>query len=274
MSRMRKKCLIVSMGMHLLLLLVVVFGVAFATTSVREPQDKVLTMRLESDPVAQPEPVQQNQMRNVRPQPLPPTPRVPQHIRRPEPPRPTPRPVNPAPVEAIRNPPPRRPKHARNPPKRKINLSSTVVELTLGGQNSKPKTRPRPNPRPQTIKVDIRAADKLRNNLSGKTKVNFKANSSTYNRYKDVVASVYEAKWNRGLPPKSTSYRNKIIRVRVTISKSGRVVSSRIVGRSGMVALDNSVQATLNAVRSIGQSFPPGVQEREQTFTINFQDKR
>ena len=285
MSRLRKKCLIVSTGMHLLLLLVVVFGVAFATSPKPEPQEPILTLKLEADPVAQPlpQPVQQQQLRNVQPQPVPPTPRVNQNQRKPEPQRRVePKPRKPEPV--ISTPRPKKnttkpkPKPSSKPkpkPKpRKINVSSKVVERTVGGQKANTKPRTQNTPKPRSVKVDTTAADKLRQNLSGKTQVNFRANSSTYNRYKDVVASVYQAKWNRGLPPKSASYRGKVIRVRVTVSKTGRVISARIVGRSGMVALDSSVQATLNAVRSIGQPFPPGVRESQQTFTINFQDKR
>ena len=63
MSRLRKKCIIVSMGMHLLLLLVVVFGVAFATSRVELPETNVLTMKIEADPLEQTQPMQPVQMR-------------------------------------------------------------------------------------------------------------------------------------------------------------------------------------------------------------------
>ena len=39
-NRLQKKCFIVSLGMHLLLLLVVVFGVAFATTRKKEAGER------------------------------------------------------------------------------------------------------------------------------------------------------------------------------------------------------------------------------------------
>lgn len=272
MSRLRKKCIIVSMGMHLLLLLVVVFGVAFATSRVELPETNVLTMKIEADPLEQTQPMQPVQMRNVQPAPLPQTPRV-------EPQKPSPRPVKPEPQK----PPPKKPtpkeptpvkKPIRSKPNKPKNISTTVVKRNIGGTPSKPTATPRSQPRSNPIKVDSNAVNKLRENLSTTSKVSFRLGATSYNRYKELVASVYQQKWNRGLPPKSASYRGKVVRVRVTVAKNGRVVSARIVSRSGMVALDNSVKAALNAVRSIGQPFPPGVKEREQTFTVDFQDKR
>ena len=90
MSRLRKKCIIVSMGMHFLLLLVVVFGVAFATSRVKLPETNILTMRIDVDPLEQAQPRQPVQMRNVQPAPLPQTPRV-------KPKQPAPRTVKPEP---------------------------------------------------------------------------------------------------------------------------------------------------------------------------------
>jgi TonB family protein len=256
------------MGMHLLLLLVVVFGVAFATSRVELPETNVLTMRIEVDPLEQAQPRRPVQMRNVQPAPLPQTPRV-------KPKQPTPRAVKPEPPKQQPVKQPKKPTPEKKPVRSKPkNISTTVVKRNIGGTPSQPKATPRSQPRSNPIKIDSNAVNKLRQNLSTTSKVSFRSGAASYNRYKELVASIYQMKWNRGLPPKSASYRGKVVRVRVTVARNGSVVSARIVSRSGMVALDNSVKAALNAVRSIGQPFPPGVKEREQTFTVDFQDKR
>ena len=275
MSRLRKKCIIVSMGMHFLLLLVVVFGVAFATSRVKLPETNILTMRIDVDPLEQAQPRQPVQMRNVRPEPLPPTPRV--KSRQPTPRAVKPEPQKQQPLKQPKKPTPKKPAQVKKPdrrPKKPRNISTTVVNRTIGSSTSQPKATPRSLPRSNPIKVDSNTIKNLRQNLSTTSKVSFRSGTTSYNRYKEWVASLYQQKWNRGLPPKSTSYRGKVIRVRVTVAKNGSVLSARIISRSGMVALDNSVQAALNAVRSIGRPFPPGVKEREQTFMVDFQDKR
>ena len=52
-NRLQKKCFIVSLGMHLLLLLVVVFGVAFATNQKKEEPVKYLSISLFREPAPQ-----------------------------------------------------------------------------------------------------------------------------------------------------------------------------------------------------------------------------
>ena len=52
-NRLRKKCFIVSLGMHLLLLLLVVFGVAFAATQKKEEPVKYLSISLFREPAPQ-----------------------------------------------------------------------------------------------------------------------------------------------------------------------------------------------------------------------------
>jgi hypothetical protein len=80
--------------------------------------------------------------------------------------------------------------------------------------NPQPQVRPRPNRKP--IKIDPNAVNNLPKDLLPKAKP-FRPGTTSYNRYKELVASIYQQKWNRGLPPKKASYRGKVVRVRVTV---------------------------------------------------------
>ena len=54
-----------------------------------------------------------------------------------------------------------------------------------------------------------------------------------------------------------------------TIANNGRVISARIIERSGDGGVDRSVQKTLDRVTEIAP-FPDGSTDRERTYIINF----
>jgi len=122
----------------------------------------------------------------------------------------------------------------------------------------------------KVVSVNPNAANNLKSKLSTPLRaVTFRPGSSNYSKYKDLVRQKYEGTWNNGHLP-SQSYR-QIVTVGVTVLRSGKVASARILKRSGQAPLDASVQGTLNVVKSIGRAFPSGVTESRQTFTIDFQ---
>lgn len=88
-----------------------------------------------------------------------------------------------------------------------------------------------------------------------------------YANYRLFVKSVYHNAW---VPPEDIPDDSATVSVKVIIARDGNVVRSEILTRSGIPALDKSVQATLNRVRSIGHPFPEGAKESEREFRINF----
>ena len=287
-NRLRKKCFIVSLGMHLLLLLVVVFGVAFAATQKKEEPVKYLSISLFREPAhqkasqrSQPR-VEPHQARRIperqpirRPiqQPAPKKHVTPRKITpvlkaKPKPKKITPKKTS-TPKRATKKSAPRsKPKPRSKPPKiPKINISDTVVSKSSSSSKT---SRPTPRKPVKVVSVNPNAANNLKSKLSSTVRaVTFRPGSSSYSNYKEWVRQKYQGTWNSGRLP-SQHYR-QIVTVRVTVLRDGRVTSARILKRSGQSPLDASVQSTLNVVRSIGRAFPSGVKESRQTFTIDFQ---
>jgi TonB family protein len=58
--------------------------------------------------------------------------------------------------------------------------------------------------------------------------------------------------------------------VSVTVDRTGKVLSARVVRKTGDAALDRSVQSALDRVRSIGKPFPSGSNDSKRTFTLDF----
>ena len=287
-NRLQKKCFIVSLGMHLLLLLVVVFGVAFATTQKKSEPVKYLSISLFREPAPQKashpsqprvEPHQARRLPERQPvrRPVqPPAPKKQVTTRKPTPPpkaKPKPKKTTPkktsTPKKATRKTAPRsKPKPKSKRPKiPKINISSTVVNKSSSSSKASQST---PRKTVKVVSVNPNAAKNLKSKLSTTVRaVTFRPGSSSYNNYKEWVRQKYKGTWNSGRLP-SRHYRQAVT-VRVTVLRSGKVASARILKRSGQAPLDASVQSILNVVKSIGRAFPSGVTESRQTFTINFQ---
>ena len=272
-NRLQKKCFIVSMGMHLLLLLVVVFGVAFATTQKKSEPVKYLSISLFREPAPQKashpsqsrvEPHQARRLpkrQPVRRSVQPPVPKKQVTSRKTTPsPKANPKPKKTTPKKTS-TPKSKRPKIP------KINISSTVVNKSSSSSKT---SRPTPRKTVKVVSVDPNAAKNLKIKLSPKVRaVTFRSGSSSYSNYKEWVRQKYQGTWNSGRLP-SQHYR-QVVTVRVTILRSGKVASAHILKRSGQAPLDASVQSTLNVVKSIDRAFPSGVKESRQTFTIDFQ---
>lgn len=88
-----------------------------------------------------------------------------------------------------------------------------------------------------------------------------------YANYRQFVKSVYNFAWSA---PEDISDDSASVIVRLIIARDGTVKRSEITTRSGIPALDKSVQSTLNRVRSIGHPFPEGAKEDEREFRLNF----
>ena len=109
----------------------------------------------------------------------------------------------------------------------------------------------------------------LRTQLSAGIKVNVSgANAAAFTSYAQYVVSVYRRTWEPLIP--KTLARSRVAVVSVTVDRTGKVVSARVVRKTGDAALDRSVQSALDRVRSIGKPFPSGSNDSKRTFTLDF----
>ena len=274
MSRLLKKCFFLSVGLHVLLVAVLVLGAAFLVTqpeklppvlSMIDPN--VLDNLLSPSTPPQPKPNFNQPSATRHPNVTPPRPPVkpivqPPAVTPPKPPKPpkvkpTPRPKKPNPTKP-------KPKNtAKKPSDIKVNI----------GHPKKHTNKTRPNP-PRPVKPAINAKDvnsalKGLNNLSAKIKVQVSgSNRAAFATYAQHVVAVYRRAW-QPLIPKNLA-RARIAEVSVTISRDGRVITARIIRRTGDAALDKSVQRALDKVRSVGKSFPSGSRDAKRTFILDF----
>ncbi len=258
MNRLQKKCVIVTAGVHLLLLLILIVGPAFFSPKPKEDDLQVLD-------VIPANLIDANASSGVANAQLPP----PEPVVVPPPPVPVVRPPEPEPAKVeppkpvIKDPeksltPPDKPKEVRKP-----EISKKLVVRTT------PKAAPDANAandaaRARAIRTALR---KLKTNLTSATTVDMPGNSSvSYANYASAVKSIYDQAWTL---PSSVANDDENTRISVTIANDGTVISARIVTPSGDANLDASVQQTLERVKFIAP-FPEGTTDKERTYTISF----
>jgi TonB family protein len=83
--------------------------------------------------------------------------------------------------------------------------------------------------------------------------------------YGDIVQSIYDAAWNQ---PASVDD-SAVVVVSITIERDGRVSRHEIVKPSGNTAMDRSIENTLDNV-SVIAPFPEGSKDAERTYNIKF----
>lgn len=235
MSKLNKKCFLASASMHLLLFLVLLVGPAFLMS-----HDKVEDM-----PVLDfiPAKLIDEQFYRIssppsQPRQTPPSQPVPPQVKKtPEPPsKPAPKPE---------------PKYTK----------AEDIKVTLKrSQSSKPKPKPTP-PRP-----NFSGAAQAILKATASPNISISSSGPSYANYAQAVKSIYESNW---FPPDETSRDDALVKVEVVIARSGAVLSSRIIGRSGDPSVDASVEATLRRVTQI-RPFPEGAKESKRTFVIGF----
>ena len=113
------------------------------------------------------------------------------------------------------------------------------------------------------------AASGLREGFASGTKVDVAGPGGVaYADYRVFVQAIYQETWERLLPQDILADDTTSL-VSVTISRSGKVVNSRVLRRSSETAIDRIVQKTLNGVSYV-RPFPSGAKDEERTFTIEF----
>jgi TolA protein len=86
-------------------------------------------------------------------------------------------------------------------------------------------------------------------------------------QYALLVRETYDRAW---VDPSELADSGAEVEVEVTIARNGEIVSAKVVSRSGIGALDASVQKALDRVKRIPQPMPPSMTERQKTYVISF----
>ncbi len=276
MNRLQKKCLIATAGLHLLLVLVLLFGSAFFTHH-EKPDDTTL---LDVIPANLIDAAFSSGVKIAQaPAPTPPQPAPPKAVvmpPTPPPPTPVPAPTLIQRVENIFTPEPKQlapdePTEPTPKPKEqkiKVNLE-TVKRPTpkVTTDTSDADARQAAKEAKQRARAIAAAAHAIKENASSATTIEMPGTGSvSYANYASVVKSIYERAWRT---PDDAANDDANTRVSVTIGSDGTVISSRILDPSGDSKVDASVQRTLDNVNFVAP-FPDGAKEKEKTFIINF----
>ncbi len=109
----------------------------------------------------------------------------------------------------------------------------------------------------------------LRQGFKGGTAVDVGGpGGAAFASYKQFVQMAYDNAWI--VTPELTD-QEFVALIKVTVSRTGRILSSRIVKPSGSSVMDRSVQKAMDQVRMDGlPPFPNGAPDAERTFTIEF----
>jgi len=84
--------------------------------------------------------------------------------------------------------------------------------------------------------------------------------------YRTAIFNAYYHAWNT---PEATTHRTAVADVKIVVSRDGEIISSEFVSKSGDGAIDRSVQRALDAVKHL-PPFPTVATDTERTFIIRF----
>lgn len=303
MSRLQRKCLLVSGATHGVLLLILVLSSAFVRSKpVPQPTDlpilRVIPRKLTDAaaynsgnpparatpvvPVVQPPPAQPAPAPVVRPVPPPPQ-------RQPEPTPPAPEPElvprtvrrqESAPSDALTS---KAPSPTTLPKKHTPSVSKEIVRrgTTPAAASRSPSSAPDPTREARrrveesarqlrSVQSELQTVLKnLNENLSGETTIDVPGvGGEAYANYAQAIVSIYERAWSKPIGIEEVH----VVRVTVVVARDGRVISSRITARCRQAAVDRSVEDVLERVRKL-PPFPEGTSDPSRTFDIQFELK-
>jgi len=282
MNRLQKKCLIATVGTHFLLIVLLLVGPGFftstpkpettptievlpdiptlyETTGVKDPAPPPPTQPVTAQPVAQPTPPKAE----VKP----PEP-VKQPVVKPEPetpetPEPPVKPVADTPAPIVKQVKPNRPKLNLTPIVRKVPPKPTV-DTSKEEANEREQQRIAANNRKNAL---TRIARNIESGVAGPTRVDLPGNSTaSAAQYAAFVKTTYENAW---IDPDNASNDKAEVGVSVTIARDGHVIEAHITDPSGDAKVDTSVRRTLERVTFV-KPFPEGDTESQHTFIIYF----
>jgi periplasmic protein TonB len=271
MNRLQKKCVIATVGIHLLLLTILIVGPAFFNPQPKADNTQVLDIispnvieaafnsgRKDATP-----PPPAPEVTPSPPVPAPPTPAMQ------TPPPPEPKPVmTPTLPERLKNlfTPEPKPEPVKPAPQKTESQTHQIQVSTQLVMRTAPKNSSSKDNSRQTANAINSAIKNLRRNLSPGMVVDVPGNSSVaYSSYKDALATIYYNAW---VTPDEAAADEADTIVKITVASDGTVISARIVTSSGDEKTDASVQRALNRVPSVPPL--PDKSKSEQEFTIDF----
>lgn len=271
-SRLQKKCFIAAVGFHLLMLVILLVGPAFLSSSKkadeRPPIDFIPLKTIDEalsgggNPNARPPAPQP-----PAPQPQPPTPRPQPEtpVRQPDPPKPVQRDPDVVP-----------PKPTKKLPDVNLKRVTRSNETTPKKQPTpKPDTQPKANDQlTQVAKAAQAAAKSIRQNVSDSPVEMPELHGPggggvPYANFLDRIRQRYSDAW---LVPDGVTDDEATATASVTIARDGTVLSSRLIQSSGNALADQSVEMTLRRV-TFAVPLPEGAKESQRTVTIKFNVK-
>lgn len=286
MDRLGKKCFVASCGMHAVLVLVVLFGAAFFTPEKKAPPVDNLTMipsRLIDDalsggggnPKIAPSDakIKGDTLNPVPPQPVKPQPEPPKQkvVETPQPKPPEPKPPK------IETPKPTTKTIPKDPPKT-TTKKDAPIELTPVSKTKTDREKARKEAEAKARAADKAAQDRMAKAI-GKVRESMKQGFTSgtavevsgpggeaYASYRSFVFAAYDNAWQ--VQP-DIADDDAVVVARIVIHRTGRIISAAISERSGMSALDKSVQRALDGVKSL-PPFPESTRDQERTFVIEF----
>jgi TonB family protein len=274
MNRLQKKCFIASAGFHLLLVLIVLIGPAFLSSQPRSDDILLITfIPLKTTDL--------NVSGGGSPKAPPPAPAV-------QPPQPAVQPAAPPAVKqpevvAKETPLPKEPakeikksEDSFDPAdhKRKIEVSTTLVKRkpSLSDESrarAAADAKAVADARREAAAAIGQAVNGIRNQLSGSTTIELQGPGGggvPYANFLSAVKSVYDRAW---ILPAGVATDSARATASVTIARDGTVISARIVRRSGIAAVDESVQDALEKVK-YAAPLPDDAKEDQRTIQIVF----
>jgi TonB family protein len=277
MNRLHQKCVIASVGTHVLLAVILLTCPAFfaPTPKVSDVTPIIFYPDILIDqPFASPGGSPGS--RPPAPTPAPPQPVV----------RPTPTPPAPPTRETVREVAP--PKTtgeslevAKEPKKKKLEISLTQMTRKQNPKTTSSETstaaaqeRQERDWRQRVAGQFDHALGNIKSGTGSATKIEegFGSGDSgpSYASYGAEVWRVYESAWVR---PEDASIEDATVEVSVTIASDGTVIDKRITKRSGDHAVDASVQRALDRVTTIGRPFPGTAKDKQHSYIIPFNMK-
>ena len=288
MDRLQKKCFVASCGMHVVLVLVVIFGAAFFSPEKKPaPIDnlRMIPSKLIDDALSggggNPKIAPSDaKIKGDTLDPVPPQPAKPQ----PEPPKPKviekpqQKPPEPTPPKIETPKPPVKTSMPKDPPKTTAKPKEAPLELTPVNKSKTDREKARKEAEAKAQASEKAAQDQLAKavgNVRKNLKQGFTSGTAVevsgpggeaYASYRSFVFAAYDNAWQ--VQP-DIADDDSVVVARIVVHRTGRIISASISERSGLSPLDKSVQRALDGVKSL-PPFPESTRDQERTFVIEF----
>ena len=166
----------------------------------------------------------------------------------------------------------------KDPPKTTAKPKDAPIELTPVSKSKTDREKARKEAEAKARAADQAAQDRLAKavgNLRKNMKQGFTSGTAVevsgpggeaYASYRSFVFAAYDNAWQ--VQPDMADD-DAVVVARIVIHRTGRIISAAISERSGLSALDKSVQRALDGVKSL-PPFPDSTRDQERTFVIEF----